>query len=78
MDSIKGILRNKKIIEPAEVTKLNKFISDEYGVKAEISIRGQSLIVGVNSSPLANNLRLRLPQIKRQLGIKQNIRLRIF
>jgi hypothetical protein len=78
MDSLTDILSNKQFAEPDELTKLKKFIKDEYSSAASISINGQSIIISVKSSSLASSLRLRLPEIKRKLSIEQPIRLRIY
>ncbi len=73
MDSINTILASKDFKEPDEVLKLKKYIDKSYRIKAEVRIHPKGLIIVVPSSSLANSLRLRLPELKRELNIDQNI-----
>ena len=77
MDSINKILIDKSFDPPSEIDQLKRFIRDNYQAEAQISVSGQRIIISVDSSALAGSLRLRMPEIKRKLDIKQELSLRI-
>lgn len=77
MDSINTILGNKEFAEPENIEKLKSYIESEFNSKARIRLNSKGLTIIVNSSALANTIRLQLPQIKRQLNIKDNLYIRI-
>ncbi|MEI9913793.1 MAG: hypothetical protein WDN66_02200 [Candidatus Saccharibacteria bacterium] len=77
MDSINSILGNKEFKEPEAIQKLKDYIHLQYGSRVRIRLTQKGLTIIVDGSALANTLKLRLPDIKRQLDINDNIYIRI-
>jgi hypothetical protein len=77
MDSLNSILGDKNFDKPTEIDELKRFIRDNYQSESEILIRGHRIIISVSSSALANSLRLRMPEIKRELKIERDLSFRI-
>ena len=76
MDSINKILSNKSLDPPKETDKLKRFIRDNYQAEAQITMKDNRIVISVESSALANSLRLRMPEIKRDLKIEQTLNFR--
>jgi hypothetical protein len=77
MDNIENIIRVKGFKEPVEISKLKKYILENFDSDSHIQVRSKGFVIIVNSSSLASAIRLKLPEIKRQLSINQDISIRI-
>jgi len=77
MDSISSILGDREFNEPESIEKLKGYIESTYSSQPRIRLNTKGLTIIVDSSSLANTLRLELPKIKRQLDIKDNLNIRI-
>lgn len=56
---------------------LKSYIMEEFGAKASIAQRGQTLLIIVKSAALANTLRMRLPKLQEIAGSERKIMFRI-
>lgn len=77
MDSIKSLLGDKDFSEPEEINNLKQYIKSQYDSYCEIRLNPKGLTIIVESSALANTLRLALPKIQRELSISQGVFVRI-
>jgi len=77
MDSLSNILGRKDLTPPQEISKLKAYIFENYGKEADIKLGPKGFTIIVSSSALASTLRLNLPEIKRQLSIKDQLMIRI-
>ena len=77
MDSLEELLGRYRPQEPEEVAALKRYIFDEFGAESSVGIRGETLVITVNSASLANMLRLRLPILQKVANTKLRLVFRI-
>ncbi|HET9098424.1 MAG TPA: hypothetical protein VFN51_02290 [Candidatus Saccharimonadales bacterium] len=77
MDSIFKILENKHYDEPPEIELIKQFVLKEYGQTVGVLVREKDILIQVSSAALANTLRLRQIEIKRQAGTEKRLNFRI-
>jgi hypothetical protein len=77
VDSISDLLGKYNPQPPDEMAAVKRYIFEEFKAESSISIRGETLIITVNSSSLANMLRLRIIQLRKLTGGKKHLVFRI-
>lgn len=77
MDTLSTIIESDRFKEPKDIEKLKRFIIQTYNIEPVIRLKPKAMIIIVNSSSLANTIRLQLPTIKQQLNISYQISIRI-
>ena len=77
MDSLGSLLGNKDFHEPPEVQAIKKYVKDAFNVDVMVMVRERDIVIGVANAALANTLRLRSPEIKRQCQLSKRLTFRI-
>jgi len=77
VDSISDLLGKYNPQPPDEMTAVKRYIFKEFKAESSVSIRGETLIITVNSASLANMLRLRIIQLRKITGGKKHLVFRI-
>lgn len=77
MDTLSSIIESDRFKEPKDIEKLKRFIIQTYNIEPIIRLKPKGMIIVVNSSSLANTIRLQLPTIKQQLNINYQLSIRI-
>lgn len=77
MDSLFTILGKKDFDEPPEIASIQKYVFDEFKIKVGVRVREKDIIISVPSAALANTLRLRGPDLKRQCDITKRLTFQI-
>jgi hypothetical protein len=77
VESISELLGKYNPQQPDEMAAVKRYIFEEFKAECSLSIRGETLIVTVTSSSLANALRLRIIQLRKLTGGKKHFVFRI-
>jgi len=65
MDNLADILSRKNIQESPEIKIIKDFVMKNYNETVNIKVDLNKIIIFVNSSGLASNLRMNIPEIQR-------------
>jgi len=77
MDSLGNLLGRKEYSEPPEVAAIKKYVQDEFQQNVSVMVRDRDIVLQVPSAALANALRLKSPDIKRQCNLTKRLTFRI-
>ena len=78
MDSLLQLLSNRDLpSEPAEIKLIKNYVVAEFNSSVEVMVRDKDIVITVDSSSLANTLRLRGPQIKKLCETDKKLTFRI-
>lgn len=65
MESVGDLLGRYARKEPDEIALAKQYVADQFGAPAQVAIRGNTLVITVNSAALAATLRLRMVQLQK-------------
>lgn len=77
MDSVADVLNRFEPDMPDEIVAIKRYIEKEFKAGASVALRDDAIVVTVNSGSLANTLRLRIIDIRRDANTKKRIIFRI-
>jgi len=78
MNSLLELLGQRDLpAEPVEIKLIKDYVRSEFDSSVEVMVRDKDIVVTVNSSSLANTLRLRGPQIKKLCSTEKKLMFRI-
>ena len=77
MDKLSDILSEYEISEPEEITAIKGYVLKNFNTYVTVAVKNDAFIVTVNSSSLANSLRLRMLQIQRAANTNKKLIFRI-
>jgi len=78
MNSLLELLGQRDLpAEPVEIKLIKDYVRSEFDSSVEVMVRDKDIVVTVNSSSLANTLRLRGPQIKKLCNTEKKLMFRI-
>lgn len=77
MDSLFNLLDKKDFEEPPEMLAIKRYIKNKFGADVGVQLRERDVVISVNSSALANTLRLNGPDIKRNCNVTKRLTFRI-
>ena len=75
MNSLLELLGQRDI--PAEIKLIKNYVLAEFNTRVEVMVRDKDIVITVDSSSLANTLRLRGPQIKKLCQTDKKLTFRI-
>lgn len=74
MDSIQTLLGDRVPNEPPEIQTIKQYFKHSYDVDVRVTVNDKDIAVRVPNAALANNLRLRAPEIQRECGLRKRLR----
>jgi hypothetical protein len=78
MDSLQDLLSQySSPKEPAEVVAIKKYINDTFSMPSSIVVQDTAIVITVQSSALANALRLRYTDLQAVVGATKKLIFRI-
>jgi hypothetical protein len=77
MDNISSLLNAKGLNQPEEIKLLKNYVLKKYNEKVGVLIRDKDIVILVNSSALANSLRLNQTDLKDKCKITKKILFRV-
>jgi hypothetical protein len=77
MDSIGSVLGKKDFAEPDEINRIKAYVRQEFKSNVGVIVREKDFVILVPGASLANMLRLRTPDLKKQCKITKRIIIRI-
>lgn len=78
MDSLLQLLSNRNLpSEPAEIKLIKDYVRTEFQAEVEVMVRDKDIVITVDSSALANTLRLRGPKLKQLCSTDKKLTFRI-
>ena len=77
MESIADLLNRRRPEEPDELKAVKQFVLDNFNANANVALQNNNLIITVSSAALANTLRLRSLQIKKECKTTKRLVFRI-
>ena len=77
MDSLGSLLGRRDFDEPPEVAAIKQYVKANYKTDIAVIIRPRDIVISVPSAALANTLRLRSQEIKRQCQTDKRLTFRI-
>ncbi len=78
MNSLLELLGQRDLpAEPAEIKIIKDYVLAEFKSVVEVMVRDKDIVITVDSSSLANTLRLRGPQIKKLCSTDKKLTFRI-
>ena len=76
-DSIADILKSKGPSEPPEIKKIKDFVEEEIGQRPKVAIYDGNFFVYISGSVAASNIRYRIFQLQRNLGLENKIIIKV-
>jgi len=67
MDSLSSIMSHKNFDEPPEVASIKKYVQETFKVSVSVMVRDKDIVIMVPSAALANSLRLKSQDMKREV-----------
>ena len=77
VDSISDLLSRKDFDEPPEMAAIKSFIKETFDEEAEVMVRERDIVITVRSSSLANALRLKTNELRKQADTQKRLIFRI-
>jgi hypothetical protein len=73
MDNLSDLLAHKGLSEPPEINIIKEYISKKYDEKVSVKVDPTKITIFANSSALAGNLRMNIPEIQEACGSNKRI-----
>lgn len=77
MDSLQDLLGKYSPKEPKEIQLIKQYIDTQFGAPANVALRGNTIVITIQSAALANALRFHITKLKEVCGTQKRIMLRI-
>lgn len=77
MDSLFTILARKDFDEPPEISRIKRYVRDNFSANVGVQVRQRDIVISVPSAALANVLRLRGRELKRECQLDRRLTFRI-
>lgn len=74
MESIQNLLGGRVPTEPPEIQTIKAYFKRTYDIDVRITISDKDIAVLVPNAALANNLRMRAPEIQRECRLTKRLR----
>lgn len=75
-NSLADIMANK-YDEPSEIKAIKSFVKDKYGALVGVEMRGNRIVIAVDSAALASTLRMQLHKLQKEIDTDKKITIRI-
>lgn len=77
MDNLGDLLGRSKYKEPEEIAQIKKFVWDKFEETPDVEIGKNSIIITVDSAPLATSLRYKIIELQSILKTNKKLVIRI-
>lgn len=74
MDSIQTLLGDRVPSEPPEIQTIKAYFKKAYAIDVRVTITEKDIAVLIPNAALANNLRMRAPDIQRECNLTKRLR----
>lgn len=76
-DSLGDILKNRGHSEPPEIQKIKQFVEAEIDQTPRVALINGNFFVSISGASAANNLRLKIYPLQREIGMDKKIIIKI-
>ncbi|MCX6727449.1 MAG: hypothetical protein NTX11_01385 [Candidatus Saccharibacteria bacterium] len=76
-ESLKDILTRRSDPEPPEIAKIKKFVLDRFNVQVAVAVARNQVVITASNAALAGSLRMHTVELRKILGPKTKLIIRI-
>lgn len=76
-ESLKDILTRRSNAEPPEIASIKKFVLDRFNVKVAVAVTKNQVVITAGNAALAGSLRMHTMELRKILGPKTKLIIRI-